>query len=129
MLNALQTKEQTDPIKMMEYRSQIKNKYVTLISSNYPDYFKTINCPPIVLFYKGNINLVDKLAPVELSVLESGKRFGLTLDPISQNGHIAFDYVICAENQNDLEMLLERVKKQGLPLKDYNKSKKRQMER
>lgn len=129
ILNALQIKEQPNLTKMIEYKNQIRHKYVTIISSNYPEYFKTVNCPPIVLFYKGNINLVDKLAPVELSVLESGKRFGLTLDPVSQNGHIAFDYVICAENQNDLEMLLERVKKQGLPLKDYNKSKKRQMER
>lgn len=129
MLNALQTKEQTDLIKMIEYKNQVRHKYVTIINSNYPDYFKTINCPPIVLFYKGNINLVDKLSPVKLSALESGKRFGLTLDSISQNGHIAFDYVICAENQDDLDKLIERLEKQKLSLKDYNKSKKRHMER
>lgn len=129
MLNALQIKEQPNLTKMIEYKNQIRHKYATIISSNYPEYFKTVNCPPIVLFYKGNINLVDELSPVKLSVLESGKRFGLTLDLITQNDHIAFDYVICAENQDELDKLIERVEKQNLPLKDYSKSKKRQMER
>lgn len=129
MLNAIQIKEQTDLTKMIEYKNQIRHKYVTIISSNYPKYFKTVKCPPIFLFYKGNISLIDKLSPVKLSILESGKRFGLTLDLITQNGRIAFDYVICAENQDDLDKLIKRVEKQNLPLKDYNKSKKRQMER
>lgn len=115
-------------MKMMEYRSQIKYKYVTLISSNYPEYLKTVNCPPMVLFYKGNLKLMDK-DPQELRVLASKKRFICNLDLISQNGHIAFDYVVCAESQNALDGLIEHMEKQGQPLKDSNKTKKRQKER
>lgn len=55
MFHAVQTKKQVDEQMLKQYKKQLMNKYVTLISDNYPDYFKTVECPPIVLFYKGNL--------------------------------------------------------------------------
>lgn len=60
MLYALQTKEQTDSHQLEEYKKDVRHKYVTLVSNHYPDYFKTVECPPIVLFYKGNWYYVKK---------------------------------------------------------------------
>lgn len=59
-----------------------------LVDHNYPDYFKIIGCPPMVLFCKGNLKLIDKGLPMEYSVLESGKRFISTVNPIKQNRKI-----------------------------------------
>lgn len=129
MLYALQTKEQTDPQKFEEYKKDVRHSYVTLISNRYPDYFKTVECPPIVLFYKGNLNLIDEGLPMEYSVLESGKRFISTVYPIKQKGKVVFDYIVAAECQDDLDKMLEHIKDKGIPLKDYNKPKKKQMER
>lgn len=129
MFVALKTKETFDSQKLREYKKQIKHKYVTLIDDKYPDYFKTIECPPMVLFYKGNLKLIDKGLPMEYSVLESGKRFISTVDITQQNRRDQFDYVIAAECQKDLDKMLEHIKSKGIPLKDYDKPKKKQMER
>ena len=129
MFVALKTKEIVDSQKLREYKKQIKHKYVTLIDDKYPDYFKTIECPPMVLFYKGNLKLIDKGLPMEYSVLESGKRFISTVDITMQNRRSGFDYVVAAECQEDLDKMLEHIKGKGIPLKDYDKPKKKQMER
>lgn len=129
MFVALKTKEIVDSQKLREYKKQIKHKYVTLIDDKYPDYFKTIECPPMVLFYKGNLKLIDKGLPMEYSVLESGKRFISTVDITMQNRGGQFDYVVAAECQEDLDKMLEHIKGKGIPLKDYDKPKKKQMER
>lgn len=88
MFVALKRKEQVDEQMLKQYKKQIRHKYVTLIDDKYPDYFKTVECPPIVLFYKGNLKLIDRDLPMEYSVLESGKRFISTVNPIEQNGKI-----------------------------------------
>lgn len=129
MFVALKRKEQVDEQMLKQYKKQIRHKYVTLIDDKYPDYFKTVECPPIVLFYKGNLKLIDRDLPMKYSVLESGKRFISTVNPIEQNGKIVFDYIVAAECQGDLDKMLEHIKDKGIPLKDYDKPKKKQMER
>lgn len=129
MFVALKRKEQVDEQMLKQYKKQIRHKYVTLIDDKYPDYFKTVECPPIVLFYKGNLKLIDRDLPMEYSVLESGKRFISTVNPIEQNGKIVFDYIVATECQGDLDKMLEHIKDKGIPLKDYDKPKKKQMER
>lgn len=129
MYVAITTKESIDNEILREYKKQVKHKYVTVMSHNYPEYFKSKNCPPIVLFYKGNLELIDKDLPKEYSTLENGKRFISTVIPIEQNGKFIFDYVVAAESQEDLEKMLEHLKSKGLPMKNYDKPKKKQMER
>lgn len=129
MLHALQTNEKTNPQKFEEYKKNVKHKYVTFVSHHYPDYFKGVNCPPIVLFYKGNLKLIDEGLPMEYSILKSGKIFISTVYPIKQKGKVVFDYIVAAECQEDLDKMLEHIKDKGIPLKDYDKPKKKQMER
>lgn len=129
IFHAIERKESVDEQMLKEYKKQVKHKYVTLVDRHYPDYFKTIECPPIVLFYKGNLKLIDEGLPMEYSMLESGKRFISTVNPIKQNGKIVFDYIVGAECQENLDKMLEHIKGKGIPLKDYDKPRKKQMER
>ena len=129
MYVAITTKESIDNEILREYKKQVKHKYVTVMNHNYPEYFKSKNCTPIVLFYKGNLELIDKDLPKEYSTLENGKRFISTVIPIEQNGKFIFDYVVGAESQEDLEKMLEHLKSKGIPMKNYDKPKKKQMER
>lgn len=129
MFTAIQIKEPIDEQQLKEYKKQVKHKYVTLIDHNYPEYFKSTECPPMVLFYQGNLRLIDKDLPMEYSVLESGKRFISTVDIAQQNGKVVFDYVIATECQEDLDILVEHIKNKRVPLKNYDKPKNKQIER
>lgn len=129
IFHAIERKESIDKQMLQEYKEQVKHKYVTLVDYRYPDYFKTIESPPIVLFYKGNLKLIDEGLPMEYSMLKSGKRFISTVNPIKQSGKIVFDYIVGAECQEDLDKMLEHIKGKGLPSKVYDKTKKKQMER
>lgn len=129
IFHAIEMKEPIDQQILKKYKKQVRHKYVTIIDNRYPDYFKKVECPPIVLFYKGNLDLIDKGFPMEYSVLESGKRFISTINPIEQNGKIVFDYIVGAECQEDLDRMLEHIEGKGLLLKNYDKSKIKQMER
>ena len=52
-----------------------------------------------------------------------------TVHPTEQNGKFVFDYVVGAESQEDLERMLEHLKSKELSIKNYDKPKKKQMER
>lgn len=41
-------------------KKRIKCHYTTIFSSDYPETLKNINCPPFVLYYYGNIELVNE---------------------------------------------------------------------
>ena len=38
---------------------KLKCKYVTIFSDDYPEMLKQIDCPPFVLYYYGNLKLLD----------------------------------------------------------------------
>lgn len=56
---ALKTKEEVDQELKKQLFKQLKCSYTTLISKNYPDTLKQITCPPFVLFYYGNLSLIN----------------------------------------------------------------------
>lgn len=66
---------------------------------------------------------------MEYSTLENGKRFISTVNPVKQNGKVVLDYIVGGECQEDLDKILEHVKAKDIHLKDYDKPKKKQMER
>lgn len=56
-------------------KEQLDCQYITIFDDEYPDELKEINCPPFVLFYRGNINLLKekKLCLVSLENNHSTK--------------------------------------------------------
>ena len=56
--NALMNKERVDETLKVELLNKVNCNYVTIFDDNYPDKLKEINCPPFVLYYIGNLNLV-----------------------------------------------------------------------
>lgn len=38
----------------------LKCRYTTIVSSDYPEPLKSVNCPPFVLFYYGDLSLIDE---------------------------------------------------------------------
>lgn len=56
---AIQNKEIADKEELENIETKINCKYITIIDSNYPLYLRNISMPPLVLFYYGNINLLN----------------------------------------------------------------------
>lgn len=62
ILQALRAKEQIDDDLYTRYAAKwAKHDTLTIIDSDYPEVFKTINYPPVVLFLKGRRELLDDL--------------------------------------------------------------------
>ena len=57
---ALERKERVDESLKEELFKTIKSSYTTIISDDYPQQLKYINCPPFVLYYYGSLSLLDK---------------------------------------------------------------------
>lgn len=56
---AINKKERVDQEEMDSLLKSHKSEYITLLSSHYPNRLKSIYKPPFVLFYKGDISLLD----------------------------------------------------------------------
>lgn len=123
-----------EPIDFNDFNKVIstaKYKYITLYDHRYPEYLKDKPNPPIVLFYHGNINLINNsiVEPKYGELIQSKNRFLSTVFPTVDNNHLVFDYVIMVESQKDLDFLKNHVKSKGVPLKNYDKIKDKNLER
>ena len=58
ILKALQRKEKVSDEERRKAVEQVQSKYTTIISDDYPEALKEIACPPFVLFYHGNLNIL-----------------------------------------------------------------------
>lgn len=56
---ALERKERVDESLKEELFATVKSSYTTIISDDYPQHLKYINCPPFVLYYYGSLSLLD----------------------------------------------------------------------
>lgn len=56
---ALEVKEKIDYELFMKLKENLNIDYITLVDDNYPEELKQINCPPFVLYYTGNISLLQ----------------------------------------------------------------------
>lgn len=58
--NALMFHESMDRELYVKLKEKLKYDYITILDDDYPEVLKTINCPPLVLFYSGDKELLKK---------------------------------------------------------------------
>ena len=59
VFNAIIDKENVPLEELSKVENRIKSNYLTIIDDNYPEYLKKTYKPPIVLYYYGDISLLD----------------------------------------------------------------------
>ena len=59
IFNALSTKEEVDEEEAKKLLTTLSTKTITILDDDYPETLKTIFRPPFVLYYYGNIKLLD----------------------------------------------------------------------
>jgi len=60
MLKAIKEKEKLTDEEVDGYLKSIKSKYLTILDDEYPDSLKRVFMPPLVLYYYGDISLLNK---------------------------------------------------------------------
>ena len=126
MLFALVTKE---IIKQNDYDNLIaqdKTDFITLLDEISEEKLSTMVKPPLVMFYKGNIELMDKLNYKEFKEIE-GIRTQTILQVKTVNNKIYLDYLILSEDVKVLNHLIEKITnleaiKSLVPIDSQNKS-------
>ena len=127
---SLATREKFNIDEFMRLKKDVQYHHVTILDDKYPNYLKSVECPPFVLFYEGDLNLIkDRSSAIKYDVLESGGRLISTVNPIQKCNGLEFDYIVACENQEDLKDMLEHIKSKGLNFKNYDKKKKKEIER
>ncbi|MDD8037427.1 MAG: hypothetical protein PHC59_14890 [Thomasclavelia ramosa] len=122
--DALANKTQFTDNEIIDLKKDIKSSYVTIIDSNYPEALKTMESPPFVLFYEGNIKLLDKFLPTKVFSTSETSRVISTVEPIRKNKEIYLDYFIGCEKQDELKEMVKHMKEKPLPFKDYDTKEK-----
>ncbi len=56
---AIEQKEMIDVEALENYKKRLRCEWVTILSDNYPKRLKEINSPPFVLFYYGDLSILD----------------------------------------------------------------------
>ena len=85
--SSIENKERVDPEKVKEVVDKIGCKYVTMLSKNYPERLKNIYKPPFVLYYQGDLSILDN-ASLGVVGSRSNSEYGkkMTEKIISQMG-------------------------------------------
>lgn len=110
LLQALERQEQVDDTMFTLFKSKLKYNYVTIIDENYPELLKHVENPPIVLFYKGNLDLINPDRQILAKISEEGVRMLHVVDPELTPKGIKMDYVMACECHDDMDMLMERMR-------------------
>jgi len=53
-------KEDVDFRELNKFTKEYKGKYFTIVDKEYPNKLKMIDRPPFVIFYKGNLDLLNE---------------------------------------------------------------------
>lgn len=102
---AIKNKVRLSDDEISKYLDGITYKHTTVVSEDYPEIFEHYsNCPPFVLYYDGNINLLDE----NINVLENPKNGERFFERVSFEKN-NFDYIIACENQNDLQDIIRNL--------------------
>lgn len=123
ILKALQEKERLTNKDIKLYLEDVEEMNETILSNKYPSPLKEIPNPPFVLYYEGNLELMNKKGiQISLPVDEENyRRCFIALE--EKNGEM--DYCIGVEDESDLSFVVENIIERNPHYKfvDYSKSK------
>lgn len=60
ILKAIENKEQIDLVELEKIKKIVGNNFITLLDPNYPPEFKHVYNPPFVIYYQGDLSLLNK---------------------------------------------------------------------
>lgn len=93
IFKAIEQKEKVDLELKKRLLERLKSRYTTIISDDYPDSLKQINSPPFVLYYYGNLQLVNQKC-IGIVGMRKPSRYGIKMAQKFTNELSNENYVI-----------------------------------
>ena len=91
IFNSIKNKDKFDKERFNQLKLKLKSNYVTILSSNYPTSFRSLEQPPYVIYYQGNYSLINHLRRIAVVGSRLSTDYGvmvtkkLTSDLIKEN--------------------------------------------
>jgi DNA processing protein len=91
IFNSIKNKDKFDKERFNQLKLKLKSNYVTILSSNYPTSFRSLEQPPYVIYYRGNYSLINHLRRIAVVGSRLSTDYGvmvtkkLTSDLIKEN--------------------------------------------
>lgn len=90
---AIQRKEVADEEELAVFKAKLKSNYTTIVSDDYPNALKQIACPPFVLFYYGDLSLVNEKT-IGVVGMRNPTNYGIEVTKDFVDGLVKEGYVI-----------------------------------
>lgn len=114
IFKAIMEKEHCNDEDVRKVVKSIKCKYTTVISSDYPERLKKLNHPPFVLFYEGDLSLINKKNIAVIGSRENTE-YGKIMTEKVINSLVYNEYVIISGLAKGIDYLahIETLKRKG----------------
>lgn len=90
---AIEEKEQINRELLNEWKSRMKCSYTTVLSDDYPETLKAIACPPFVLYYYGDLSLLNHKT-IGVIGMRYPSEYGIEVTKTMVTGLVEENYVI-----------------------------------
>ena len=105
ILEALKEKERLTNKDIKQYLEDVEEMNETILSDKYPSPLKEIPNPPFVLYYEGNLELMDKKG-IQISLPVDEENYHRCFFALEENNG-QMDYCIGVEDESDLSFVVE----------------------
>lgn len=126
MVKAIQTKERLSKEEIESYVNSVEELTLTIKSKKYPKALHDMKSPPIVIYYDGNLDLLNKNGTqIWLPITENlGQRAFIALEKKGKE----MDYCIAVENEDNLSYIIETMIDFNPQFKFVDYSRKKDMD-
>lgn len=100
---AIATKERLTDEEIGQYIDDIEEPALNIIAPDYPQSLKGIDCPPFVVFFEGNPDIIENEIYCLANPYDNSKRVFFSIEPTKQG----MEFFVGCENRNDLEPLYD----------------------
>ncbi len=109
ILEAIERKEPVTKEQIQSMYKKLDYDFFTVVDENYPEMLKLVNNPPIVMFYKGDIGLINEDNDIIAKQTYGGIRILHAYDANITSKGIEMNCVMACECHDDMDMLIEHM--------------------
>ena len=111
ILEALDKRETVTPSQINQFHEKIEYDFFTAIDDNYPEILKSVENPPIVMFYKGDIELIHPDNEIIAKQSSDGIHMIHAYQTEFTNKGITLHCVMACECHDDMDMLMNQMER------------------
>lgn len=111
IFEAIENKEPVNAEQIKALHKVIDYDFFTIVDDNYPELLKRVENPPVVMFYKGDISLINTESEIIAKQSDEGIRMIHAYDTEFTSKGIKMKCVMACECHADMDMLVDKMER------------------